>query len=276
MAFAFYYPHLIGTQNPISFALTRTLNRSNIPFKQVSLQSDERQSAVLASKPIFVLIPDFLNSEEIDLSQQWLAEACAADIPVILLSSLAVLQTEGTTELDESVQNYRQDEHAIALRHLEQEVQTLNKSIVLRTGQLLTLKETGILRELLKRKEQNTSLILNQKQLFSPTPVNQAAEVIVAILKQISCVDTLWGLYHYGGNQAISLYALADCFFHLLQENEDFQLSLIASSEEDSWFTTYGIAPVDSSRLFASFGIRPKPWREGIQRIVDFYYGKSS
>lgn len=275
MAFTFLYPHLIGKQNPISFSLARAFNRENIPFKQLSLKSEEKQSAVVVSRPLFILMPEFHNPDEIKLASSWLKTAKAGDIPVLLLSSLSVLQAQGEQALDESVTHYSKDKAAAALHALEKSTQKRTSSIILRVGQCLSLRDAGLLAQLVKHKEQGYNLSFNHTQAFSPTPVNQIAEVVIAIFKQISCSDDLWGLYHYASGKQSNLYALAQYFFKLLSKHEDLDnLSLSKTDSPDAWLSQYGVAPADSRLLFNTFGVRPKSWQEGMQRVVDFYYGK--
>lgn len=275
MALTFFYPQIIGVENPIIFALTKTLSRRCLPFKMLSLKSDERATPVVVPNPILMLIPDFSCIKEIQLAQDWIKQAESSDMPVMLVSSLGVLKSQDNAVLDEQVSDYAKGKEAKALRKLEKTVQALPKSIILRVGQLVSLRKPNVLTELLERVEQTASLELNDSLQFNPTPVNHIAQVIVAILQQASCVDDVWGLYHFGGETHTSLYGLAEYFFSKVKEHEDLpELELIKTPSDDAWLLKHAVARTDNSKLFDTFGIRPKPWREGVSKIIRFYYGQ--
>ena len=42
----------------------------------------------------------------------------------------------------------------------------------------------------------------------NPTPVDDAARVIISVLKQLDCAAPLWGTYHYAGHEATTPLAL--------------------------------------------------------------------
>lgn len=277
MTLALFYPQIAGTKNAISFALTKALNRQDMLFKSVNLESGELHSPIVAPKPICVLIPNFDSLEEIQLAHDWLKASKDSDIPVMLVSSLGVLRSKNNSALNEQAVDYAKSKQARALRKLEKATQALPKSIILRVGQLACLKKPNILTELLERSEENKKLELNHTQLISPTPVNQAAEVIIAILKQASCSDTLWGLYHFGGAKEASLYTLADYFFNQLKEYRALNsLELKKLEKTDAWLDKKGTPPAECNKLFDTFGIRAKPWREGITQLIQLYYGQEN
>lgn len=277
MALALFYPQIAGTKNAISFALTKALSRQDLLFKSLSLKSGELKSPIVVPKPISVLIPNFDSLEEIQLAHDWLKAAKASDVPVMLISSLAVLKNKNNQPLAEDASDYAKGKPVKALRKLEKATQALPKSIILRVGQLLCLKKPSILTELLERSEESKKLELNHTQLLSPTPVNQAADVIVAILKQASCSDSLWGIYHFGGVKAASLYTLGDYFFNELKEYETLnKLELKESKAPDAWLDKQAVPQADNSLLYDTFGIRAKPWREGVSQIIKRYYGQES
>lgn len=275
MGLTFFYPQIVGAENPIIFALTKVLNKQCLPFKTLSLKSDERGMPVVVPNPILLLIPDFSCTKEIQQAQDWIKQAQSSDMPVMLISSLGVLKSQDNAVLDEQASDYAKDKSAKALRKLEKAVQALPKSIILRVGQLVSLRKPSVLTELLERAEKTHSLELNDSVQFNPTPVNHIAQVIVAILQQASCVDAVWGLYHFGGETHTSLHGLAEYFFSEVKEHEDLSdLELIKTQSDDDWLLKHAAARTDNSKLFDTFGIRPKPWREGVSKIIRFYYGQ--
>lgn len=52
-----------------------------------------------------------------------------------------------------------------------------------------------------QRAERDAELLLADDRRGNPTPVDDAARVILAVLKQLDCQAPLWGTYHYGGQE---------------------------------------------------------------------------
>lgn len=275
MAPSFFHPLVIGAKNPISLSLRRALNQHGLLFKSLSLKSAEITSPVVVPKPIYILIPSLNSLEEIQQAQGWLEQAELNDIPVMLISSMAVLKRQDDTLLDESADEFCDGKRLTSLRRLEKQVLTHSKSMVLRVAQLASLrKSNNVLTELLHRTQDSKKLALNDSLLLSPSPTNQVADVIVAMLKQASCVDEVWGLYHFGGAKETSLYGLGKHFFDELKMHGLLnKLELLPTQDADPWLLKHALPPANSSKLFDTFGIRPKPWRDGISHIVRFHYG---
>ena len=86
---------------------------------------------------------------------------------------------------------------------MEQSVRALcPRHVLLRFGWLLDDSSDGLLGRFLQRLEQSEELCLADDRRGNPTPVEDAARVILAVLKQLDCQAPLWGTYHYGGHEA--------------------------------------------------------------------------
>ena len=82
------------------------------------------------------------------------------------------------------------------------------KHVLLRFGWLLDDSNEGILGRFLARAERDAELMLADDRRGNPTPVDDAARVMLAVLKQLDCAAPLWGTYHYGGHEATTTLAL--------------------------------------------------------------------
>ena len=60
----------------------------------------------------------------------------------------------------------------------------------------------------------------------SPAPVDDAARVIISVLKQLDCAAPLWGTYHYAGHEATTPLALGQA---ILTEARNFHPLAIES-----------------------------------------------
>jgi len=74
--------------------------------------------------------------------------------------------------------------------------------VLLRFGWLLDDSRDGVLGRVLQRLEQSEAILLADDRRGNPTPADDAARVILAVLKQLDCQAPLWGTYHYGGHAA--------------------------------------------------------------------------
>ena len=74
--------------------------------------------------------------------------------------------------------------------------------MLLRFGWLLDDSRDGVLGRVLQRLEQSEAILLADDRRGNPTPADDAARVILAVLKQLDCQAPLWGTYHYGGHEA--------------------------------------------------------------------------
>lgn len=96
-----------------------------------------------------------------------------------------------------------------ALWRIEQSVRAAcPQHVLLRFGWLLDESIDGALGRFLTRAEQPQELLLADDRRGNPTPVDDAARVILSVLKQLDCNAPLWGTYHYAGNEATTPLAL--------------------------------------------------------------------
>ncbi len=82
------------------------------------------------------------------------------------------------------------------------------RHVLLRFGWLLDDSVDGSLGRFLARAERPEELLLADDRRGNPTPVDDAARVIISVLKQLDCAAPLWGTYHYAGHEATTPLAL--------------------------------------------------------------------
>src|SRR5690554_7074497 len=80
------------------------------------------------------------------------------------------------------------------------------------------------------------------------------------MLKQVNCVDTLWGTYHFNSVEPVASFQFADALFAEASHYEKLGEFEVKESEEgdkpDVWIPTS-----DNTKLFHSFGIDRKSTR---------------
>ena len=85
----------------------------------------------------------------------------------------------------------------------EQQIhQRCQRHIILRFSWVISEHRNNLLRYLLNQITKEKEVAVVSDQLGCPTPAEDAASVIVAILQQLGCGAEAWGTYHYAGAEA--------------------------------------------------------------------------
>ncbi|HCP53989.1 MULTISPECIES: sugar nucleotide-binding protein [Pseudomonas] len=206
-----------------------------------------------------------------------LAELCKHhEIMLIQPSSYRVFDGSRATAYSEKDEPAPLGLHGQAMRYLEQSVRaTCPRHVLLRFGWLLDGTPEGLLGRFLSRAERDEALYLADDRRGNPTPIDDAARVILAVLKQLDCMTPLWGTYHYGGHEATTSLALGQA---ALSEARNFRSSLVEeitpqahvarpdASEEPQH------AVLACKKILHTFGIKPRAWRAGLPNLLDYYY----
>ncbi|MBB3104166.1 sugar nucleotide-binding protein [Azomonas macrocytogenes] len=200
------------------------------------------------------------------------------ELDLILLqpSSYRVFDGIRTTAYTEKDETAPLDFRGRLLCRTEQLVRELNpRHILLRFGWLLDDSSKGLMGRFLHRLEQEDELLLADDRRGNPTPVEDAARVIMAVLKQLDCQAGLWGTYHYGGHEAATPMAVCQS---LMAEAAAFRrprlkgLVPIAHAKCDDATTEPQYGVLACKKIFNTFGIKPRPWRAGLSGLLHSYY----
>ncbi len=109
----------------------------------------------------------------------------------------------------------------------------------------------------------------------NPTPVDDAARVILAVLKQLDCQAPLWGTYHYGGQEATTALALGQA---VLSEARVFRSLLLDEVKPQAHASRPDAADEPQHAVMAckkilhTFGVKPRAWRTALPQLLDRYY----
>jgi dTDP-4-dehydrorhamnose reductase len=163
-----------------------------------------------------------------------------------------------------------------ALWRFEQHVRaTCPRHVLLRFGWLMDDSVDGLLGRFLSRAAHDAPLRLADDRRGNPTPVDDAARVILAVLKQLDCQTPLWGTYHYGGHEATTSLALGQA---VLSEARNFRSNLIEELSPQAHSTRPDAAEepqhavLSCKKILHTFGIKPRAWRSGLPSLLDRYY----
>lgn len=163
-----------------------------------------------------------------------------------------------------------------ALWRIEQSVRAAcPRHVLLRFGWLLDESPEGLLGRFLARAERDTSLFLADDRRGNPTPVDDAARVILAVLKQLDCQAPLWGTYHYGGHEATTALALGQAVLseaRHLRDNLIEEIVAQAHAARPDAGQEPQHAVLACKKILHTFGIKPRAWRAGLPSLLDRYY----
>jgi len=206
-----------------------------------------------------------------------LSELCQHhEILLIQPSSYRVFDGARATAYSEKDEPLPLGPRGQALWRMEQWVRaTCPRHVLLRFGWLIDDSLEGSLGRFLERAEKEQVLFLADDRRGNPTPVDDAARVILSVLKQLDCQAPLWGTYHYGGLEATTTLSLGQVVlgearaFHALAVQEPSPQAHAArpdASDEPQH------AVLACKKILHTFGIKPRAWRAGLPALLDRYY----
>ena len=117
--------------------------------------------------------------------------------------------------------------------------------------------------------------VLADDRRGNPTPVDDAARVVLSVLKQLDCQAPLWGTYHYGGLEATTTLALGQV---ILNEARTYRSNLIQEPSAEAHAARPDAldepqhAVMVCKKILHTFGIKPRAWRAGLPALLDRYY----
>lgn len=271
----------LGAEEDISFLAPRPPESGWEPASLTQLLDETRPDALINLAYYF----DWFQAEVVseahlaaqERSVERLAELCQHhQIRLLQPSSYRVFDGARATAYSEKEEPVPLGVRGQALWRFEQRVRaTCPRHVLLRFGWLLDDSATGRLGRFLARAAQDQSLLLADDRRGNPTPVDDAARVILAVLKQLDCQTPLWGTYHYGGHEATTSLALGQA---VLSEARNFRSNLVdevvaqahSARPDAAEEPQHGV--LACKKILHTFGIKPRAWRSGLPSLLDRYY----
>jgi dTDP-4-dehydrorhamnose reductase len=141
------------------------------------------------------------------------------------------------------------------------------KHIVLRCGPVFAPAGENLFTAIAGQLEKGRTLECTEDKLC-PTPANDVARVVAAIILQLDCGATPWGTYHYCSSDAASLYNFAEAVIALASQygrirREDVSLIAVPAKERN--------VILNCHQLLNTFGIKQRPWRAALPAVVAEY-----
>lgn len=270
-----------GAKDDISFLAPRPPESGWDPASLTQLIDDTRPDALINLAYYF----DWFQAEAVteqrfivqERAVERLAELCQHHgILLLQPSSYRVFDGARTTAYSEKDEPLPLGQRGQALWRMEQSVRaSCPRHVLLRFGWLLDDSDNGILARFLRRAAEDDEVWLADDRRGNPTPVDDAARVILAVLKQLDCQAPLWGTYHYGSQEATTALALGQA---LLSEARNLRGQLLEVVTAQAHAARPDVADEPQHAVLAckkilhTFGIKPRAWRSGLAELLERYY----
>lgn len=206
-------------------------------------------------------------------SQQLITLCKHNDTLLFLLSSARVfdgLKSTAYTEKDALAPG-----DALGQLHVDLERQLrehCKRHVLLRLSWVLDSSADGQLARLLEQLHSQQPVRLAEEWRGNPTPVADAARVMLAMLKQLDCAAPLYGIYHYGSGEASSWISFAKSLAQELMaakrlDHDPVIRSVPFDQQLDSAWEPQN-AVLASRHLLMAFGIKPRSWRAQLPELL--------
>ncbi|MCJ8168442.1 sugar nucleotide-binding protein [Atopomonas sediminilitoris] len=198
------------------------------------------------------------------------------DILLIQPSSFRVFDGARSTAYTERDEPLPLGELGHALWRIEQSVRAASpRHVLLRFGWLLDNSLDGWLGRFLQLAAQQAEISMADDRRGMPTPVEDAARVVLAVIQQLDCDAPLWGLYQYGSHEPVAAHSLANL---ILQEArlqaplQCQQVTPVAHSALPDAHDTPQHVVFNCKKIMHTFGIKQRAWRVQLTGLLDSYY----
>ncbi len=258
---------IIGAEFPVGQCLASLASELALPYTSRRLDSREQLSVPMgmSATPLAIIATSGEDSITGGHIAEWIELLSEQDIPMVLLSSAKVFDYNevGSLENDEMTG----DERLIAL---ETQARKQLRHLIVRVNQPFSLLTGDYAVQLLAKARSQECLKLDNLIRIAPTPADDIAQVIHALLQQISCDESLWGTYHYCSVESTTEYGFAEVLLAEARQYEDLAHVVLEELDEEDCSPTETI--LDSKLIKHTFGIKPKPWRQALSRLMRRYY----
>jgi len=284
---------LLGSDNALGQAVLQQAESEAIDIASLAIVGEacikngvaawlmkSRPSLLLNTTPYvdgFSLYSSFQRLPEQEHFNAWLSNYCEKQGIILLqVSSYLIFDGARAIAYDEQAAIAPLAPIGKSLACIEHQVRTFcPQHLLLRFGWLLDESKGGYLDCFLRKAVQGAKLFAADDRRGNPTTVDDAARVLLAILKQIDCGATPWGTYHYGSNEASTEFALQQA---ILDEAKrlypSLRATLLARPHElcpDAKNTPQHTV-LSCKKILETFGIKARTWRVGLEDVLRRYF----
>ena len=288
---------IVGAESQIGSALVSLLTERAVPFEKISFidasaaSTDDLEKRIRTQHINFIVNVDHvegfrtegfsqreLEQRHVFLPQQLAKVAESIEIPLLQLSDYQVFSGSNEKPYTEEDEPHSQTLYGVTRWQGELSVQRFtHRYIILRVGTIFCTQGFNVLTVLLDQWKQGQARELSSTLQFSPTPTTDVARVIYAILQQLECGARVWGIYHYCSADIATPYDFAEVLLaarvqFVGVENEIKIKAVQGTGTAKNKSRALQSAPANAvlvcQKILNTFGIRQRPWRGELTRLV--------
>ena len=203
-----------------------------------------------------------------------LAHVCAQlDIPLLHLSTDYVFNSEVHQPIPEQYTLNPVNVFGHSKAAGEAAITSIwHKHIILRVGWIFSSRGNNFVLRTLNQIRSQKEVVAVDDQWGCPTDAFDVARVLLAIIQQVDCGINVWGLYHYSGAEIVTWRGFADAILAAVKPLPDTLATQIIPVTSSGW-QAKAPRPVytvlDCQHILATFGIRQRPWRAGLVKVIN-------
>jgi len=203
-----------------------------------------------------------------------LIDGCAQrDLLLCMLSNTRIFDGEKKTSYTEKDDLTPIGEQGAAQAALDRKlVERCRRHLLLRFSWVLDQSPDGLLARLLDQLQASQQVNLAEEWRGNPTPVADAARVLLAAIKQMDCESEVYGVYHYGSAEVSSWISLAISLGQELRTQQRLTqepvIEPVTYSDQPAAQYEPQNAALNGRRLLYVFGIKPRAWRAGLDDLL--------
>jgi len=273
---------ILGADNPVGKALAALAQSQELSLHAINEGDWELNDLAGMHATIKELSPSFVincimpSSQGMTLAQaDVLGQVCKAhDVALVQLSSNNVFSgQDGETFKEEDEPNPTTD---MGLDIFAVETAISNhcpQHLILRVGWMFSSVGEDEVSLLIKLAQQSEQIDLSDNRKMCPTSACDIASVLLAMVRQ-SRYAPLWGTYHYCSSEPTSLFKFAEVVVAEARQYEAINVEEINSNASSEMNTLFAESSpiIATKKLLYTFGIKPKPWRQALSRILKKRY----
>ena len=251
-----------------------------------SLQLEPIQAAISSYEPDYVV--NTVSDSVVDVAQDnphkshvanhdvaiVLAQAChGLDLPLLHLSTDYVFDGEQRVPYKEDAYTAPVNCFGEAKLAAEQAIkQHCPKHIIVRVGWIFSAQGNNFVLRTLRQLQEHHYVKAVSDQQGCPTYANDVARVLIAIIEQLECDINVWGAYHYSGAEVTTWKGFAEAILAAAKKHGVTQAETIKAVTSIEWPANAprpAYSVLDCSKILSTFGIRQRPWRSGLVKVID-------
>jgi dTDP-4-dehydrorhamnose reductase len=146
----------------------------------------------------------------------------------------------------------------------------LSQHVIVRTAWVYSAHGSNFVKTMLRLAAERPVLRVVADQTGSPTSAADIAAAIRTIVQQLAAGNTGWGTYHFAGGGAVTWHGFAEAIFDLAAQwrGPPPLVEAITTADYPTPARRPANSVLDCSRIGATFGIVPRPWRAALAEVI--------